>query len=63
MAFAQEFPAIKVIGRATESTIKLRWAPTDPMAWKYANQYGFTVERYTILENGDLVEIGDPRKL
>lgn len=56
MAFAQEFPAIKVIGRATESTIKLRWAPTDPMAWKYANQYGFTVERYTILENGDVLD-------
>ncbi len=41
-------PEVKVIATATEDAILLRWAVTKPLAWKYANQYGYTIERTTI---------------
>lgn len=28
--------------------IKLRWAPSDPLLWKYGNQSGYQIERVTI---------------
>lgn len=34
--------------RATKDRIILRWAPNDELAWKYANQYGYMIERYTV---------------
>lgn len=43
---------IHVIGRAQNQRILLRWIMTDPITWEYANQYGYMVERYTVLRNG-----------
>ncbi|TPN89255.1 fibronectin type III domain-containing protein [Aquimarina algicola] len=37
---------------AKPDTILLRWAVTDKYAWKYSNQYGFVVERTTVLRDG-----------
>jgi uncharacterized protein len=37
--------------RRDKGSIYLRWAVTDLKAWKLANQYGFTLVRYTVLRN------------
>ena len=37
-------------------SILLRWAPTGKELWKLGNQYGYVVERYTILRKGELTE-------
>lgn len=36
--------------------ILLRWAPNSPVLWYYANDYGYTVERYTFKRNGELLD-------
>ncbi|MDL2262994.1 hypothetical protein LJC11_05795, partial [Bacteroidales bacterium OttesenSCG-928-I21] len=37
---------------AKQDSIMLRWAPTDKEVWSLGNQYGYVVERYTILRQG-----------
>jgi fibronectin type 3 domain-containing protein len=44
-------------------SILLRWAPTDKETWDLGNLYGYVVERYTILRNGQLPEDRDFRRL
>jgi hypothetical protein len=44
-------PKVAVIARAQPDRILLRWAPTTPAGWQYANQYGYMVERYTVLKD------------
>lgn len=44
-------PAIKVQGKSTQKSIKLRWAPNTPTTWLFANQYGYTVERIMLSDN------------
>ncbi|MDR0231206.1 MAG: hypothetical protein LBI82_03710 [Dysgonamonadaceae bacterium] len=39
-----------------KDSILLRWAPADKESWKFGNQYGYIVERYTILRKGELTE-------
>ena len=39
-----------------KDSIRLRWAPTNKQAWDLGNQYGYVVERYTILRNGKQVD-------
>jgi len=53
---------VKVLGRAQQDKILLRWAVTDPTSWQYANKYGYTVERYTILRDEKLLKVPE-RKL
>ena len=36
-----------------QDSVLLRWAPTDKQMWDLGNQYGYVVERYTILRNGE----------
>lgn len=44
---------VKLLLRPCEKdSILLRWAPTDKEAWDLGNQYGYVVERYTILRQG-----------
>ncbi len=59
----EEKPEIKVIGRATKDAIMLRWGVTTPLAWKYANQYGFTIERKTIVRAGVILQDPPVEKL
>ncbi|GAA3509204.1 hypothetical protein GCM10022393_21810 [Aquimarina addita] len=56
-SFAQEKepePQKKIVVKAfaKPGAILLRWAVTDKYAWKYSNQYGFIVERTTVLRDG-----------
>lgn len=54
---AQTKPAaVQVLAKPHEGAIWLRWAPDRPLAWKYANQYGYVIERYTINRNGKTLE-------
>lgn len=39
---------VKVIAAVSEKKILLRWGVTTPTAWKYANRYGYIIERKTI---------------
>lgn len=52
-SYAQKAPQLRIIARADSTTgnIHLRWAATNAIAWKKCNQYGFKLERYTILHN------------
>ncbi len=58
-----EEPEVKVIGTVTKEAIKLRWAVNTPLAWKYAIQYGYIVERKTIAIDGELLKIPVTKKL
>lgn len=49
---AQDSTAVQVIARSLEDRVLLRWAVNEPLAWKQANQVGFTVERITLSRNG-----------
>src|SRR5688572_2902509 len=55
--FAQEEekPGVKVLAKATDRSIRLRWAPNSPTVWKLANKYGYTVERISMTENGKML--------
>lgn len=46
----QEPATIKVKAVATKNTIMLRWGTTSAIAWKYANEYGYVIERKTIIK-------------
>ncbi len=43
---------IQVLAKVTNTEIILRWAPNSPIAWHYANKYGYTIERHTLFRNG-----------
>ena len=47
-AQSEELPEIKVIARAQEDRILLRWSLNTPLSWKKGNRYGYTLERYTV---------------
>jgi uncharacterized protein len=53
-------PGVKLLGRATDHSIRLRWAPNDPILWHLSNKYGYTLERITLTENNKIV---DPVKI
>jgi len=52
---------IEVITRAQEDKILLRWAPTNFVSWHYLNEYGYTIERYTVTK--DSVMVNPPVKI
>ncbi len=56
-AFSQkvEEPGVRVQGRATQRSIKLRWAPNSPTLWHFANKYGYTIERTLVSENNKIL--------
>ena len=48
---------VKLLSHPCEKdSIQLRWAPADKESWKLGNQYGYVVERYTILRKGELTD-------
>ena len=60
----QAAESVKLLARPCEKdSILLRWAPADKETWKSGNQYGYVVERYTILRNGELTEDRERRLL
>ena len=44
--------AIGVVARATDRSIKLRWAPTTNYTWLRCNESGYHVRRYTVKKDG-----------
>lgn len=42
-----------MLSRATGNSVKLRWAPTNYIAWSFGNQHGYHVVRYTFDRSGD----------
>lgn len=53
---AQPKPGVHMIGRALEDRVLLRWAPNNPTVWQFTLQYGFVLERFTILRNNVLLD-------
>ena len=49
-------PEIKVIARAQTNAIVLRWGVTRGDAWRKLNQYGYTIERYTLTRDNKTLE-------
>ncbi|MCE2994730.1 MAG: hypothetical protein LW863_03980 [Flammeovirgaceae bacterium] len=49
-------PGIKVIARAKEDSVVLRWGPTSALAWEMANKVGYVVKRYTVVRQGEVVK-------
>jgi uncharacterized protein len=43
---------IQVIARPSTDSIVLRWAPIEEGFWRSANNYGYTIKRYTLVQNG-----------
>ncbi|WP_271785221.1 fibronectin type III domain-containing protein [Aquimarina algiphila] len=67
VAMAQEEKAqqdaIRVLVRALEGKVRLRWAPTSPSAWLKLNRYGYQIERFTVKRNGVLLPPSQERKV
>ncbi len=55
--------AIRVLVRASEGKVRLRWAPTSPSAWLKLNRYGYQIERFTVKRNGVLLPPFQERKV
>lgn len=49
---------VSAIARPGKQEILLRWAPNDPMTWRLGNRYGYTIERFTIGNNGRIDSTG-----
>lgn len=48
--------ALKILACPAKSdSVMLRWAPADRESWKLGNRYGYIVERYTLIHDGQYV--------
>ncbi|UXP33660.1 hypothetical protein N6H18_06800 [Reichenbachiella agarivorans] len=56
--WAQETQVIGIEAKAkvSQGRIYLRWAPENAVSWQLANKYGYTIERFRIMQNGRLVD-------
>ncbi|MBL0739669.1 fibronectin type III domain-containing protein [Chryseolinea lacunae] len=54
---------IGVIARPSTDSIALRWAPVNVDTWLLANQYGYTVERFTLVRKGKLLQSHERKRL
>ena len=50
--------SLKLLTRVGEQSVKLRWALEKSLGWKACNEYGFRVERYTLVR--DTTWLGRP---
>ena len=53
---AQDSLKVSILSNVKENVIQLRWAVNSPMAWKQTNQYGFRVERFTVVRHNVILE-------
>lgn len=63
LAIGQNLPGkqVKVVARAYKDSIKLRWAPTNPVLWKYGQKYGYQIEKFLVFKSGQVLT--KPQKL
>ncbi|KAA6344579.1 hypothetical protein EZS27_007813 [termite gut metagenome] len=54
--FAQDTIIVTVKANVTKEKIQLRWAVNSPTAWFYTNMHGMTIERYTLMRNGTILD-------
>ncbi|WP_271766877.1 fibronectin type III domain-containing protein [Aquimarina algiphila] len=54
---------IKVIARVQTDKVLLRWAATTPSSWLRGNKYGYLIERYTVLRDGNLLNPPEKKSL
>ena len=52
---------VRIKSRVQEDRILLRWAVDSALPWKYANEYGFVLEKYLFSKNG--VRLSTPQKM
>ena len=50
---------INIIAEPEGGDILLRWAPDGYASWAWCNTYGYQLERYTTIENGDSLSYAD----
>lgn len=55
--------SLEMKGKVHEGRIYLRWAPTDPIAWKWTNEKGYWIEKTKILDGGAFVDQPRTRRL
>lgn len=58
---AQDSIRVSVIANVKKDMIQLRWGVNSPKAWRLANQYGYRVERYTVIRNDQM--LAQPEKV
>ena len=56
-------PDLKVIARPLQDSILLRWAPVNYNTWQLGNEYGYSILRYTIIRNNELLPKPEAEKL
>jgi uncharacterized protein len=45
---------IALIAKPKKDEVWLRWAPANPIVWRYGNQHGYLVERFTLRPDGEI---------
>lgn len=54
---------IQVIARPSADSVVLRWAPIGTDQWLRANRVGYTIERFTLVRNGKVVQPAERKQL
>jgi uncharacterized protein len=52
---AQQKTSVVILSKSKADGVWLRWAPSDPANWQLGNKYGYTIERFALFPNGDMV--------
>jgi uncharacterized protein len=62
---AQEGAAIRAVARAQqkEKQVLIRWGVTTAQAWKYSNQHGFKVTRFTVVRDKAMLAVPERKEL
>lgn len=56
-------PEVSVIGTVTQNSIMLRWTANTPNSWKLANQYGYIIERKTLVRGAEVLKNPEIKRL
>jgi fibronectin type 3 domain-containing protein len=60
---AKDTAYIYVKAHVKQDTILLRWASGNSIVWKQTNKYGFDIERYTLVRDGEILSQPELKKL
>ena len=60
---AKKSETIQVIARPSSDSVVLRWAPIGTDQWLKANRAGYTIERFTLVRNGKVVQPVERKQL
>ncbi len=56
-------PSVRALALVSNDTTYIRWAVDQPVAWKRANDYGYTIERFTVSRDGNPLETPEKKVL